>query len=169
MHIFADMMFSNIQQNISLLVERILPEVRTKMKSVRTHEWILDPELYKHSQDVSGSMYATHDGYNREVCELLVEVINSITDIPKGRSDEQNVKWTIFIIGSYIPKVIKQKPKPEVIKTEKPQPTIDKFVPTEFQLVCKACNYVRDTRDDFYNRRRVCKDCYSKQVVQRRK
>ncbi|HUX79901.1 MAG TPA: hypothetical protein VMW10_09190 [Alphaproteobacteria bacterium] len=168
MNMFAEVMYDQIQQNISELVERILPEVRTKMKSIRTHEWVLDTELYKQSKDGPGSMYPVHRGYNREACELLVQVINFITDIPKGRADEQNVKWTIFIINSYIPKVIKQKPQPKIIKPEKPQPKVDKFVPTEVQFVCKACNYIRDTRSDFYKGRRVCKDCYSKQVVKRR-
>ena len=169
MNMFAEMMFGNIQQNISLLVERILPDSKIKMKSIRTHEWLLDKELYSQSQDVASSMYAVHDGYNREVCELLVQIVNCVTDVPKGKSDNQNVIWVFNIIGSYIPKPVlikPEKPKPKIIK---PPPKIDKFVPAEFQLVCKACNYVRDTRIDFYEKRRVCKKCYSKQVMRRRK
>ena len=166
MNIFAEMMFGNIQQNISLLVERILPDIETKMKSIRTHEWILDKELYSQSQDVASSMYAVHDGYNREVCELLIQIVNFVTDVPKGKSDEQNVIWAFNIIGSYIPRPIEpEKPKPKIVK---PAPKIDKFVPVKFQLVCKACNYVRDARTDFYEKRLVCKECYSKQVMRRR-
>jgi len=156
MNIFAEMMFGNIQQNISLLVERILPDSKTKMKSIRTHEWVLDKEQYSQSQDVASSMYAVHDGYNREVCELLIQIVNCVTDVPKGKSDEQNVIWTFNIIGSYIPKPIEpEKPKPKIIKPE-------------FQRVCKSCNYVRDARTDFYEKRRVCKKCFSKQVMRRR-
>ena len=172
MNIFAEMMFGNIQQNISLLVERILPDIETKMKSIRTHEWILDKELYSQSQDVASSMYAVHDGYNREVCELLIQIVNFVTDVPKGKSDEQNVIWAFNIIGSYIPRPVSvepEKPKPEKPKIVKPAPKIDKFVPAEFQLVCKMCNYIRDTRTDFYEKRLVCKECYSKQVMRRRK
>ena len=158
MNMFAEMMFGNIQQNISLLVERILPDSKIKMKSIRTHEWILDKELYSQSQDVASSMYAVHDGYNREVCELLVQIVNCVTDVPRGKSDNQNVIWVFNIIGNYIP-------KPVLIEPEKPKP---KFVPVEFQLVCKTCNYIKDTRTDFYEKRRVCKKCFSKQVIRRR-
>ena len=167
-NIFSEMMFSNIQQNISALVERILPETKTKMKSIRTHQWVLDTKLYGQSQDVASSMYGVHDGYNREACELLSQIINFITDVPKGMSDEQNVIWAFNKIGSYIPKPVVI--KPEIIKPKivKPAPIIDKLVPDEFQLICKACNYVRDSRTDFYEKRRVCKKCYSKQVVKRR-
>jgi len=167
-NMFAEVMFSNIQQNISTLVERILPETKPKMKSIRTHQWVLDTNLYSQSQDISSSMYGIHDGYNREACELLIQIINLITDVPKGKSDEQNVIWAFSIIGSYIPKPIPV--GPEIIKPKivKPTPKIDKFVLGEFQLVCKTCNYVRDARTDFYEKRKVCKKCYSKQVVKRR-
>jgi len=165
---FSEMMFSNIQQNMSALVERILPETKPKMKSIRTHQWVLDTKLYGQSQDVASSMYGVHDGYNIEACKLFAQIINFITDVPKGMSDEQNVIWAFNIIGSYIPKPVVIKPEITKPKIVKPTPIIDKLVPTEFQLVCRTCNYVRDTRTDFYEKRRVCKKCYSKQVTKRR-
>jgi len=167
-NMFAEVMFSNIQQNMSALVERILPETMVKMKSIRTHQWVLDKKLYTQTQDVPSSMYGVHDGYNREACELLIQIINCVTDVPKGMSDEQNVMWAFNIISSYIPKPIPVEPKIVKPKIVKPQPLVDKLVPTEHQLVCKSCNYVRDTRTDFYEKRKVCKKCYSQQIVKRR-
>ena len=152
-NMFADMMFTVLQSNMSDLVERIIPDKLPKMKSVRTHEWIMDKELYAQTGDVASSMYPIPDGYNMEVSKLFVQVVNCINK----SITNQNVKWAFDIIANYVPKPIKPK-KPKVVKQ----------VPEAFQINCNKCNTVKDIRVDFYKGRLICKKCFSKQVVKAR-
>jgi len=150
-NMFTEIMFSNIQQNISLLIERILPETKPKVKTVRTFMGKFDPEMYKLTGD---GQYRVYDGYNRELSVLLFDVICAIT----GSITFDNAIHTIRIMKNYIP-------KSRPIKPEKPKPILE-----EFKTVCAICNEVKDTRTDFYKGRGflTCKKCFSNQVVKRR-
>ena len=149
-NMFSEMMFAVLQSNISDLVERIIPDKLPKMKSIRTHEWVMDKEIYAETQDVALSMYCIHDGYNMEVSKLFVQVMNHINE----SCTNQNVKWAFDVMKNYIPKIIKPK-----------RPKVDKPVPEQFQLVCHTCSTIRDIRHDFYKGRLICKPCFSKQVT----
>jgi len=171
-NMFSEMMFAVLQSNISDLVERIIPDKLPKMKSIRTHEWVMDKEIYAETQDVALSMYCIHDGYNMEVSKLFVQVMNHINE----SCTNQNVKWAFDVMKNYIPNKLKsmnQKPikyeKPT--KRSKPTPKLPgrpKQIVIDFQIECKECKDVKDIRTDFYKGRLVCKSCYSKQVVKAR-
>jgi len=150
-NMITEIMFSNIQQNISLLIERILPETKPKIKTVRTFMGKFDPEMYKLTGD---GQYRVYDGYNRELSVLLFDIICAMT----GSINFDNAVHTIQVMKNYIPKAIKSK-----------KPKANKPIPEQFQLVCNTCNNIKDVRIDFYKNRLICKKCFSKKVVSKRR
>ena len=142
------------------------------MKSIRTHNWQFDPELYKVTKDITSSTYSTPDGFNKEISVMIFDIICAIT---KSVTFDNAVQ-TIAIMKNYIFNKLKsmnQKPikyeKPT--KRSKPTPKLPgrpKQIVIDFQIECKECKDVKDIRTDFYKGRLVCKSCYSKQVVKAR-
>ena len=153
-NMFNEMMYQAFQDSMSGSAERIIPKIKPKMKSIRTHNWQFDPELYKVTKDITSSTYSTPDGFNKEISVMIFDIICAIT---KSVTFDNAVQ-TISIIKNYVPKPIKLK-----------QPKVDKIVPEAFQITCNKCNVIKDIRTDFYKGRLVCKSCFSKQVVKARK
>ena len=153
-NMFTDMMYQAFQGSMSGNAERTIPKIKPRMKSIRTHSWQFDPELYKVTKDITSSTYSTPDGYNKEISVMIFDIICAIT---KSVTFDNAVQ-TISIIKNYVPKSIKPK-KPKVIKP----------VPEAFQINCNRCNTVKDIRTDFYKGRLICKSCFSKQVVSNRR
>ena len=153
-NMFADMMYQAFQGSMSGSAERIIPKIKPKMKSIRTHNWQFDPELYKVTKDITSSTYSTPDGYNKEISVMIFDIICAIT---KSVTFDNAVQ-TIQIMKNYVPKLIKPK-----------KPKVDKPVPEAFQINCNRCNEIKDIRKDFYKGRLICKSCYSKQVVNNRR
>jgi len=142
------------QAKQSNLVERITNKL--KVKSVRTQAQRWD--------DINEVNYTVRDGYNMEVSIMIFDVICAVT----GVINFDNAIRAIRVIKNFVPTPVKAKlPKP-VIKSPKPSPK-PKAKVVNFKLECKECKDVKDIRHDFYKGRRICKSCYSKQVINRRK
>ena len=152
-NMFSEMMYQAFQGSMSGNAERIIPKIKPKMKSIRTHNWQFDPELYKVTKDITSSTYSTPDGYNKEISVMIFDIICAIT---KSVTFDNAVQ-TISIIKNYVPKPINAK-----------KPIMDKPVPEAFQINCNKCNTVKDIRSDFYKGRLICKKCFSEQVVKAR-
>ena len=152
-NMFSKIMHDNWIDSISGKVDRIKSIIPTKMKTVRTFQWKIDPEMYANN-GIEGATYPVYDGYNKELSVLLFDLVCHLT----GSITFDNAIHTIQIMKNYIPKPIKPK-----------KPKIDKPIPKQFQINCNKCNTVKDIRVDFYKGRLICKKCFSKQVVNRRK
>jgi len=155
----SDSLWNNYMSEInqakqSNLVERITNKL--KVKSVRTQAQRWD--------DINEVNYTVRDGYNMEVSIMIFDVICAVT----GVINFDNAIRAIRVIKNFVPTPVKAKlPKP-VIKSPKPSPK-PKAKVVNFKLECKECKDVKDIRHDFYKGRRICKSCYSKQVVNKRK
>ena len=148
---FSKIMYDDYANKISGSTDRIKSVEPTKMKTIRTFQWKFDPEMY--ASQGSGQ-YPVYDGYNKELSVLLFDIICAMT----GSINFDNAVHTIQVMKNYIPKAIKSK-----------KPKANKPIPEQFQLVCNTCNNIKDVRIDFYKNRLICKKCFSKKVVSKRR
>ena len=106
-NIFANLAFAQFQSTISDITERIMAS--GKLPSTRSCQVAYDKDLYdKHGKEASYN-YTIRGGFNREVSKLMVDLVNFLTDTPKGKSNVKNIQFALNIMGDFIPEPIKIK------------------------------------------------------------